>query len=157
VKLLKGIRSAALNFVAVGILIPYALNYFAPTISTYIALPPPSQIWTVFILFGVVFAITGFLQNGYSKGDFPWLFGKIGGGLAGVALFYYLFLLLPSSVGVGSTGIESSGLIDLVILAIALSYGYLVFDFWDARRKNKSKKAEMESVAAQKSPDSGSG
>lgn len=147
-KVAKGISSAAINFVAVGVIIPFALNYFSPQISKYIALPPPSQIWVVFILFGIVFAITGFLQSGYSKGDFPWLFGKIGGGLAGIALFYYLFLLLPSSVG--STGVESSGLIGLVVLAILLSYGYLVFDFLDARRKNKARKAEMDAKAAQK-------
>lgn len=139
VRVARGISSAAINFVVLGIVLPFALNYFSSQISSYIALPPPSEIWAVFLLFGAVFAVTGFLQNGYSKGDFAWLFGKVGGGLAGIALFYYLFLLLPSSVG--SAGVEGSGLLLLVGLAIALSYGYVVFDFMDARRKNNAKKA----------------
>jgi hypothetical protein len=150
VKIFNGVASAALNFVGVGLVAPYVLNYLSPRISSYITLPPPSQIWDAFILFGAVFAVTGFLQSGYSKGEYPWLFGKVGGGLLGLAFFYYLFLLLPSSVG--SEGVEGGGLILLVGLAIALSYGYLAFDFLDARRKIKANKVAMDSKATTATP-----
>lgn len=124
---------AAVDFLAVGVLVPYVLEYLAPSISTYITLPSASEVWDVFILFGALLALTGFLQNAYSKGHYPWLFGKLGGGLVELGIFYFLFLLLPKSLG--SAGVESSGLVSLVVLAIALSYGYLILDFFDARRK----------------------
>jgi len=134
-KVFKGLGSAALNFVIVGIVIPEVLLAFAPNFSTYIKLPPSTEIWEVFLLFGVLFAVTGFCLNGYSKGEFPWLFGKIGGGLVDIGLFYFLFLLIPGSLSAGgTTSIESSGLIYLVGLAVVLSYGYIVLDFMDARR-----------------------
>lgn len=150
-KILKGVASAAVNFVGVGIVAPFAVTYLSPLISKYIALPPSFEIWEVLLLFGAVFAVTGFLQSGYSKGDFPWLFGKIGGGLAGIGFFYYLFLQLPSSVG-SAGGVESSGLLLLVGLAIALSYGYMGFDFWDARRKNNATKAGRSGMAGATPP-----
>ena len=83
-------------------------------------LPPSSARWTAFILLGASFAVTGFLRSAYSKGDLPWLFGKLGGGLVDLALFYYLFLLLPSSVASAGAVVESSGLVLLLGLAIAL-------------------------------------
>jgi len=137
VKIAKGISSAAVRFLVVGIAFPYVLEYFSPTISTYLQLPPPSEVWEVFILMGALFAVTSFLQNAYSKGDFPWLFGKIGNGVVSVIFFTYLFLLLPN--GVGSAGIQSTGLLSLIYLAVALSYGYLILDFWDARRTKGAK------------------
>ena len=138
VKIWKGASTAALRFLVVGIGIPLVLDYASPLISTYITLPPSSARWTAFVLFGALFALTAFLQNGYSKGDYPWLGGKIGGGLVNGGFYYYIFLLLPSSLGsLGSESIQSSGLLLLIYLAIALSYGYLVFDFIDARRKNR--------------------
>ena len=132
-----------------GIAVPFVLDYASPLVSSYVALPPPSARWTAFILFGALFAVTAFLQNGYSKGDYPWLGGKLGGGLVNMGFYYYIFLLLPSSLGsLGSEGIQSSGLLLLIYLAIALSYGYLVFDFLDARRKNKQKKAVTDASSA---------
>lgn len=132
-KIASGLARAVLDFAVVGIGTPYVVEYFAPTISTYIALPSASEIWSVFLLFGALLASTGFLQNAYSKGEFPWLFGKIGSALVELGIFYFLFLLLPKSLG--SAGVESSGLVSLVALAIVLSYGYIVLDFFDARRR----------------------
>jgi len=146
-KIAKGVTSAALNFVAVGIVLPLAVDYFAPTISSYIALPPSSARWTAFLLFGALFAVTAFLRNGYAKGDFPWLFGKVGGGLVTIGFLYYLFLFLPSAVG-GAGSVESTGLLVLIVLAVVLGYGYLIFDFTDARRTNKQKISEEEGKAA---------
>ena len=93
---------------------------------------PPAQVWTSFVLFGALFAVTSFLQTAYSKGDFPWLFGKIGGGLVNISFFTFLFLFLPKTVG--SAGIQSTGLLSLIYLTVGLSYLYLVLDFVDARR-----------------------
>lgn len=132
VKTAKGISSAAVRFVVVGVAFPYLLEYFSPTISTYLQLPPASEVWEAFVLLGSLFAVTSFLQNAYAKGDFPWLFGKIGGGVVDIIFFTYLFLLLPK--GVGSEGIQSTGLLSLIYLAVALSYTYLVLDFFDVRR-----------------------
>jgi hypothetical protein len=134
----KGISNAVVRFLVVGIAFPYLLEYFSPTISTYLQLPPPSGVWAVFILMGGLFAGTSFLQNAYSKGDFPWLLGKIGAGVASVIFFTYLFLLLPNTVG--SAGVESTGLLSFIYLAVALSYAYLVLDFVDARRSRVSTK-----------------
>ena len=135
-KLARGLGAAALNFVVIGVVIPEVLLAFAPKLSSYIKLPSTTEIWEAFLLLGVLFAVTNFCLNAYSKGQFPWLFGKIGGGLADIALFYFLFLLIPGSLtaGGGSTSIESTGLIYLVGLAVFLSYGYIVLDFLDARR-----------------------
>jgi len=143
-KIAKGVSSAAVRFVVVGIAFPYLLEYFSPTISTYLQLPPANEVWAVFILIGSLFAVTGYLQNAYSKGDYPWLFGKIGSGLAEVVFFTYLFLLLPNSVG--SAGIKSIGLLSLIYLAVALSYGYLILDFFDARRSRPFKQVETDKM-----------
>jgi hypothetical protein len=145
VKIAKGISSAAVRFFAVGIIFPYLLEYFSPTISSYVQLPPPREVWAVFILMGALFAVTGFLQNAYSKGDFPWLFGKIGGGIVSIIFFTYLFLLLPKTVG--SAGIQSTGLLSLIYLSVALSYCYLILDFVDARRSRASKPNVADAVA----------
>ena len=141
VRLAKGLWSAFLRFAVVGIAIPYAIEYFAPVVSGYITLPSSSEIWEVFILFGTLLAITGFLQNAYSKGEYPWLFGRIGGGLVELGIFYFIFLLLPKSLSSAGAGVESSGLLILAVLAIVLSYGYLIFDFFDARQRLKQKAA----------------
>jgi hypothetical protein len=140
VKIGKGISSAAIRFVVVGIVFPYLLEYFSPAVSSYLQLPPPSAVWVAFILIGALFAVTSFLQNAYSKGEFPWLFGKIGGGIASIVLFTYIFLLLPKTVG--SAGVQSTGLLSLIYLAVALSYCYLVLDFVDARRSRPFKPKE---------------
>ena len=140
-KIAKGISSAAVRFLVVGVAFPYLLEYFSPTISSYIQLPPPGQVWAAVVLFGAMFAVTSFLQSAYSKGDFPWLFGKIGSGLASIAFFTYVFLLLPKNAGaagLGSAGIQSTGLLSLISLAVALSYVYLILDFADARRSRKA-------------------
>ena len=135
-KIAKGVWSAALRFVVVGLAIPYLVEYFSPTISSYIALPPSALVWEALLLLGALFAVTGYLQNAYTKGDFPWLFGKIGSGIVNAVLFTYLFLLLPNSLrsAGASAGVESSGLLTLVYLAVALSYVYLILDFVDARQ-----------------------
>jgi hypothetical protein len=137
-KIARGVSSAAVRFVVIGIGFPYLLEYFSPTISTYLQLPSSSEIWAVFVLMGVLFAATSFLQNAYAKGDFPWLFGKIGNGVVNVIFFTYLFLLLPNTVG--SAGVQSAGLLSLIYLAVALSYAYLILDFVDARRRRISTK-----------------
>ncbi len=140
VKLAKGISSAALRFVVIGIAFPYLLEYFSPTLSSYVQLPPADQVWEAFILFGALYAVTGFLQNAYSKGDYPWLFGKLGSGVVSIAFFTYIFLLLPKSVG--SAGVQSTGLLYLIYLEVALAYVYLVLDFYDARRSKNPKPKE---------------
>lgn len=149
-KIAKGVSSAAVRFVVVGIALPYLLEYFSPTIASYIQLPPPDQIWEALILIGALFAVTSFLQNAYSKGDFPWLFGKIGGGVMNIVFFTYIFLLLPKNFGssgiVGSAGIQSAGLLSLIYLSVGLSYLYLVLDFWDARRSKNVKPKEAPAV-----------
>lgn len=127
----KGIWSAAIRFAVVGVAFPYLLDYFSPAISSYVQLPPTAQVWEAFILIGALYSATSFLQTAYSKGEYPWLLGKIGGGLVAIVFFTYLFLLLPKTVG--SAGIESTGLLSLVYLDVALSYAYLVLDFVDAR------------------------
>jgi hypothetical protein len=144
-KIAKGISSAALRFVIVGIVLPYVLEYFSPTISSYIQLPPPIEVWAVFILFGALFAATNFLQAAYSKGEYPWLFGKVGGGFVSIAFFTYLFLLLPKTVG--SAGVQSTGLLSLIYLDVGLSYGYLILDFVDARRSRGAKSEGPDAVA----------
>jgi len=141
-KIANGVWSAAVRFLAVGVAFPYLLEYFSPTISTYLQLPPANEVWAVFILMGSFFAAVGYLQSAYSKGDYPWLFGKIGGGIAEAVFLTYLFLLLPNSVG--SAGIQSAGLLSLIYLAVALSYGYLVLDFFDARRTRPFKRVETD-------------
>ncbi|HUI01265.1 MAG TPA: hypothetical protein VLX56_06515 [Nitrososphaerales archaeon] len=135
-KIAKGIGNAAARFLVIGVAIPYAVEYFAPTIGSYIKLPPATEVWEALILLGALFAVTSFLQTAYSNGEFPWLFGKIGAGLVDALLFTYLFLLLPNSFGSSGvgTGVQSSGLLTLVYLAVALSYGYLILDFVDHRR-----------------------
>jgi hypothetical protein len=131
-KIAKGLLTATVNFVVVGVALPYLLEHFSSQITAYVPLPPAGQVWAVLLAIGALFAVTGFLQSAYSKGDYPWLFGKLGSGVAVLALYLFVFSLLPSSIG--STGIQTSGLVYLVYLAIALSYGYLILDFYDARR-----------------------
>ena len=143
-KIAKGVGSAFVRFFLIAIIVPYVLEYLAPTISTYLQLPPANEVWTVFILVGSLFAVTGYLQNAYSKGDYPWLFGKIGSGLTEAIFFTYLFLLLPNSVG--SAGVQSTGLLFLIYLAVALSYAYLVLDFFDARRSRPFKPVETDKM-----------
>lgn len=137
VKIVKGITSAILDFIMVGVVVPEALEYFAPSFSSYISLPPSTSVFEAFGLLGAALAVTGFLQNAYSKGDFPWLAGKIGGGVVDLLLFYYLFLLLPSGVASSAAVSESSGLVVLLALALVFSYGYLILDFIDARRTKR--------------------
>lgn len=137
VKVAKGVPALVYGIVVIGVVVPYALDYLSPLFAGYLKLPPASQRWEVFIGLGILFAVTGFCRSAYSKGDYPWLFGKIGRGLADIALFYYLFLLVPGSLGsLGGASVESTGLIYLVGLAVVCSYGYTVFDFIDARRTN---------------------
>jgi len=123
-------------FVVIGIGLPLAVEYFSPTLSKYIQLPSSNVVWAALVLLGGLFAVTSFLQTAYSKGDFPWLFGKVGGGLVNALFFTYLFLLLPNSLASSgvSSGVSSSGLLTLVYLAVGLSYAYLLLDFVDARR-----------------------
>jgi hypothetical protein len=143
-KLAKGILSAAAAFLVVGVALPYLLEYFSQDISSYVRLPPADELWAVFLALGAAFAVTGFLQNAYSKGDYQWLFGRLGRGIVSIALFTYLFSLLPSSVG--PAGIETSGLLYLIYLAVALSYGYLILDFYDARRSRPFKPKETDNM-----------
>jgi hypothetical protein len=130
----KGLSRAVLNFVVVGAVLPYVIESFSTQISTYMPLPAPGEVWAVFVGIGAAFAVTGFLQHAYSKGEYPWLAGKLASGIVDIALFTYAYSLLPQSVGSASGGIQASGLLYLVYLAIALPYGYLVLDFFDARR-----------------------
>jgi len=152
-KLARGITSAILNFVTIGIVIPFALDYVSPLLSAYITLPSSAERWEIFIVFGALFAFTAFCRNGYSKGDYPWLVGKIGGGLVDIGLFYYLFQLMPSSLG-SAAGIESSGLIYLAGLAVVCSYGYTIFDFIEARRTNIAKRDGAIPSGPPKTPES---
>ena len=145
-KIANGVSSAALRFIALGVAVPYLLEYISPTVSTYLQLPPADEVWAVFILIGSLFAVTGFLQNAYSKGDYQWLFGKIGSGLLEVVLFTYLFLLLPNAATLSGTGVQSGGLLSLIYLAVALSYGYLVLDFYDTRRSRPPRPKETDDM-----------
>lgn len=132
-------------FLAVGVAIPYLLGYYRPQISAYVQLPPQGQIWAALVVIGGLFAVTGYLQNAYSKGDYPWLLGKLGRGFVGIAFFTYLFSLLPSSIGAAGK-IQTSDLLYLIYLAIALSYGYLVLDFYDARRTRPFRPKETDKM-----------
>jgi hypothetical protein len=143
-KIAKGLSSAVVSFAVVGVAFPYLLEYFSPQISSYVHLPPPDDVWGVFIAIGAMFALTSFLQNAYAKGEFPWLFGKLGSGVVTLALYIYLYSLLPSTLG--STGIQYSDLLYLIVLAVVLSYGYLIFDFMDARRKLNAGRAATADV-----------
>jgi hypothetical protein len=143
-KIAKGILSAAAAFLLVGVAFPYLLEYFSPEISSYVRLPPAEELWAVFLAIGAAFAVTTFLQNAYSKGDYPWLFGRLGRGIVSIALFTYLFSLLPSSLG--SSGMQASGMLYLIYLAVALSYGYLILDFYDARRSRTFKPKETDNM-----------
>jgi hypothetical protein len=143
-KLAKGILSAAAAFLVVGVALPYLLEYFSQDISSYVRLPPADELWAVFLALGAAFAVTGFLQNAYSKGDYQWLFGRLGRGIVSIALFTYLFSLLPSSVG--SAGFQAMDLLYLIYLAVALSYGYLILDFFDARRSRTFKPKETDNM-----------
>ncbi len=138
--LAKGFTSAALRFFLVGVALPWALDFFSPLVSAYVKLPPSSGRWTLFLAFGALFAITGFLQNAYRKGDYPWLVGKIGGGVADLAFFSYVILFLPSAAAVGSQSFRMTGLLALVYAAVALAYLYLALDFFDARRTRSEAK-----------------
>lgn len=135
-KIAKGIMNAAVAFLVVGIVMPYLIGYYRPQILTYVQLPPQSSMWVALVVIGALFAVTSFFQNAYSKGDFPWLFGRLGNGLVDLVFFTYMFSLLPSSIG-SAAGIQTSDLLYLIYLAVALSYGYLILDFWVARRKKK--------------------
>jgi hypothetical protein len=136
VKIAKGILNAAVAFLVVGVVMPYLIGYYRPQILTYVQLPSQSSMWVALVAIGALFAVTSFFQNAYSKGDFPWLFGRLGNGIADIVLFTYMFSLLPSSIG-SAAGIQTSNLLYLIYLAVVLSYGYLVLDFWVARRKKK--------------------
>jgi hypothetical protein len=140
----KGILSAAVAFLVVGVAFPYLLEYFSPEISSYVVLPPVDEVWAVFLVIGALFAVTGFLQSAYSKGDYPWLLGRLGRGIVSIVLFTYLFSLLPSSVG--SEGFQAMDLLYLIYLAVALSYGYLILDFFDARRSRTFKPKETDNM-----------
>jgi hypothetical protein len=129
----KGLSSAVVSFVVVGLALPFLLEFFSQQISSYVQLPPGSEIWAAFLLIGALFGITSFLQNAYSKGDYRWLLGKLGRGLASLALYIFVFSLLPGTFG--SAGIQTSDLLYLIYLAVALSYGYLILDFFQARRE----------------------
>src|SRR5579864_508676 len=132
-KTARGIASGAFNFVIVGVVFPFLIEYFAAAISKYVPLPAASEVWTVFIVLGVAFAITGFLQRAYSKGEYPWLAGKLLSAVASIGFYTFVFSLIPSGARSGGT-IETSNLLYLIYLAIALAYGYLILDFYDARR-----------------------
>src|ERR1700733_4327846 len=137
--LARGLTSAIVRFVLIGLALPFAIESFSPTISSYVKLPPPYDVWAALILIGALYAVSSFLQKAYSKGDYPWLLGTLMGGVASIALFTYLLLFLPTTVG--STQVHSSGLLYLIYLAVALSYGYLFLDFFDARRSRAPARA----------------
>jgi len=120
-----------------GVAIPYLADYFRPQVLTYVALPPSSQIWEVFVVFGVLSAIVGFLQNAYINGQIPWLLGKLGGGAVSLALFSYVFLFLPNTLVAASQSFQATGLLLLAYAAIILSYLYLILDFMQHRRRLK--------------------
>jgi len=137
VKLAKGLVTAAGMFVVVGIVFPLLLDRASSFLSSYVTLPPSPERWEILLGLGAFFALTAFLQNGYSKGEYPWLFGRIGAGLGSMALYYFAFLLLPgggSTSGLG-VGVDATGLLLLVYFGIFLSYGYIVLDFFDYRHR----------------------
>jgi hypothetical protein len=144
----NGLSRAALNFVVVGAALPYVIESFSSEISTYVSLPAPGEVWAVFVAIGAAFAVTGFLQHAYSKGEYPWLAGKLASGIVDIALFTYAYSLLPQSVGSASGGIQASDLLYLIYLAIALPYGYLVLDFFDARRTKSGAMSQPSVVSA---------
>lgn len=130
-KLSNGLVSAVPRFLIIGILFPFTLDYFYLEVSRFIALPPSFDRWITFVIFGSLFALVGFLQNAYKKGDYPWLFGKVGGGVVSLVFYSYLFLLLPRVSG--SQSIQVAGLLPLIYVAIGLSYLHLILDFFEAR------------------------
>ncbi len=130
---LRGLISAVIVLVPVGILAPYVLQYFRPHFEKYITLPPSQEIWAMFLLFGALFALVEFLQNAYLKGDYHWLAGKLGSGIIGFAFLSYIFFYMVGSPSLGSAGVEATGLVLLISVSIGLSYLHLFLDFYDAR------------------------
>ncbi|MDA4128250.1 MAG: hypothetical protein OK422_02105 [Thaumarchaeota archaeon] len=134
----KGLGAAVYKFLIVGVIAPLAIDYLRPAILRYIGLPPSQEIWIILGVFGVLFAVTAFFQNAYVKGDFPWLFGKLGGGAVTLAFYAYLFLVLPGTSSIaGSDGFQGAGLLALIYVSIGLSYLHLFLDFADARRSRQ--------------------
>lgn len=126
-----------------GVALPFVLDSIDRLISRYVTLPPSNERWSVFVAFGILFAVVGFLQRAYVKGDFPWLFGKIGGGVVSLAFYSYIFLFLPSPGGLASSqNFQLGGLLALIYLSIGLSYLHLILDFVYARRTREARLAQ---------------
>lgn len=134
----KGIGAAVLVFVLVGIILPYLLGYFRPLAEKYVILPSSTEIWVAFLIFGVLFAAVEYLQNAYSKGNYPWLLGKLLSGAVSLGFFSYIFFYMLGYNPAGTEGLETTGLVLLIYLSIGLSYLYLFLDFFDARRSRPS-------------------
>jgi hypothetical protein len=111
---------------------PLALDYLEPFLSRYATLPPSFERWLVFVAFGSLFAVASFLRTLYVKGEYPWLLGKLGGGVISLAFYSYIFVIL-SGASVGEIT-QVGGVILLVYVAIGLSYVHLILDFLEARR-----------------------
>ncbi|MDG6997446.1 MAG: hypothetical protein JRN52_16145 [Nitrososphaerota archaeon] len=135
----KGVGSAVFVFILVGIVAPYAINYFRPLAERFAVLPPSQEIWMVFIFFGVVYAVVEYLQNAYAKGEYLWLAGRLGSGAASLGLFSYIFFYMIGSSSLSSEeGVDAAGLVTLIYVSIGLSYLYLFLDFYDARRSRRT-------------------
>ncbi len=147
-KIARGLLVGVALFLVVGVVLPYLLDYASGFLSNYVTLPRPSERWLILLGLGGLFGATAFLQNAYSKGEYPWLFGRIGSGLTSMGFYYFVFLLLPGGGGSGGgnlglgVAVDATGLLLLVYLGIVLSYGYIVLDFFDYRhRKREASKA----------------
>ncbi|MCL5068584.1 MAG: hypothetical protein M1368_09575 [Thaumarchaeota archaeon] len=145
----KGVSSAVFVFALVGAVLPYLINYFRPLAEKYVILSSPQQIWMVFLLFGVLFAIVEYLQNAYSKGNYRWLTGKLGSGVVSLGFFSYIFFSMLGSNALSTEGVDTTGLVLLIYVSIGLSYLYLFLDFYDARSSRPATSPEKPAASPQ--------
>lgn len=149
VKIAKGVSIAAVRFVILGVAVPYLIDMFQTQITRYLTLPPSGERWIIFGAFGAGFALTGFLQAAYLKGDYPWLLGKLAAGAVGFAFYSYIFLIIARPANLPtSQSYQLGGLLVLIYATIGLSYAYLFLDFFDVRRSRAAAKPSSLQVPA---------
>ncbi len=138
-RLWRGIISAAFSFVLVGIVVPAAIDAYRASLGRFFEVPAPLELYGTFLLFGAAFAVATFIETTSEKWQYRWLAAKLADGIIGLAFFYYLFVRIASSnLGAVESRVQDGGLLELVYVAIALSYLYLALDFGGARRAHST-------------------
>ncbi len=131
----RGVLSAAAAFILVGIVSPAFIDAYRVPLGRLFAVPPTAQLWERFLLFGTLFAVANFVEASSEKWQYRWFLARLADGVIGLAFFYYvLSSLVGGTLGPTESRVQDGGLLDLVYLAIALSYVYLLLGFAGARR-----------------------